>query len=285
MTPATLESLAIRLHRSPDAIITAADRHTLTVQGWLASRAPQAERFAGQGIRASSTGIQVPLLNLALGCDFPPGTADEVLDAEITRVRAFFARRGVPWYWWIGADPHPPDIANRLRQHDLVLDLPLLPAMAAALPAPLIPFDPAIQVWQAATTDDLKAASTIRRTAFRFPADVGLDYFEAMASDWLAGDPARLYLARLADGPAEAPPAALGALIMGEGLPGVYVMATLPEWGRRGLGKAILTRIMADAAAEGHEWIVLTASRFGFPLYQQFGFAHIFDYAIYRLTP
>jgi predicted N-acetyltransferase YhbS len=59
-------------------------------------------------------------------------------------------------------------------------------------------------------------------------------------------------------------------------------MATLPEWGRRGLGKAILARILTDAAADGHDLIALTAGVKGYPLYRQFGFEHIFDYAIYR---
>jgi predicted acetyltransferase len=59
-------------------------------------------------------------------------------------------------------------------------------------------------------------------------------------------------------------------------------MATLPEWGRRGLGKAILARIMAEAMQQGRKLIALTASRFGYPLYRQFGFEHLYDYAIYH---
>src|SRR6185436_11506771 len=130
-----------------------------------------------------------------------------------------------------------PDIAQRLAQHGLMFDPPLLPAMAAPLPASF-PFIPAnIQVWPASRRADLEAASTIRRVAFGFPAGTALTYFEDMAADWLdPAGPARLYLARLRDGP----PAAIGALIMGVGLPGVYIMATLPVWGRQGLGRAIL---------------------------------------------
>ena len=101
-----------------------------------------------------------------------------------------------------------------------------------------------------------------------------------MSDDWLCGDPARLYLARLGNGP----PAAIGALIMGAGIPGVYVMATLPEWGRRGLSKAILARILSEAAAEGHDMTALTAGPKGYPLYRQFGFEHIFDYTIHRMA-
>lgn len=277
----TLEMLSNQLNQPAVDIIRAADRHTLGVQSWLSSRAPEAIRYAGVGVKASSTGLRVPLLNLALGCDFPPGTPEHVVDGEITAVKGFFAGRGgdLPWYWWIGPNPSPADIQERLIPHGITFDAPPLPAMVAPLPAERHLTDPAITVWQAATRADLDAASLIRRTAFRFPDGVGIDYFGAMAESWLAGDPARLYLARLDDGPA----LAIGALIMAEGLPGVYVMATLPEYGRRGLGKAILARILAEAEAEGHRMIVLTASRFGFPLYQQFGFVHIFDYGIYRL--
>ena len=115
--------------------------------------------------------------------------------------------------------------------------------MAAPLPASSPALNPNVQTWQAASRTDLKAASYIRRKAFRFPKGKVLTYFEDMADDWLSGDPARLYLARLNDGP----PAAIGAWIMGQGIPGVYIMATLPEWGRQGLGKAIMHRLVAGS--------------------------------------
>jgi predicted acetyltransferase len=35
---------------------------------------------------------------------------------------------------------------------------------------------------------------------------------------------------------------------------------------------------MTDAAAVGHQIMVLTASNQGYPLYRKFGFEHIFDY-------
>lgn len=260
-------------------VIDIADRHTLSVQSWLASRSPQAAHWQGKGIRASSTGIGVPLLNLSLGFKFPPDARNETISAEIEAVKTFFAERAVPWYWWMSHQPQPAGVQARLEKHGFVYDRPPLPAMVAALPAPLQPYDPAIQVWQANSRGDLEAASTIRRIAFRFPPDTALNYFEDMAEDWLCGDPARLYLARVGD----EPPAAIGALIMAEGVPGVYVMATLPDYGRRGLGKAILTRILTDAAADNHRLIVLTASHFGFPLYAQFGFKHLFDFDFFRL--
>jgi GNAT superfamily N-acetyltransferase len=262
----------------PAHIIRQADRHTQAVQAWLASRAPDAVCWRGQGVQVSSTGLHVPLLNLALGGNYPSGTPDAVISGEIARVKAFFTTRDRPWYWWIGPHARPVDLGVRLERHGLTCDRALLPTLVAPLPANGPLPDPRVQVWPASSRADLRAASHIRRVAFRFPDGAALDYFEAMAADWLARDPARLYLARLGDGP----PAAIGAWIDGAGMPGVYVMATLPRWGRRGLGKAILARLLADAAAEGHAWIALTASRYGYPLYRQFGFEHVFDYRIYR---
>lgn len=276
--PASPETIQTRLGKPWEQVARLTHDHTMAVQAWLPTRTPRATRFEGVGVTAGCSGISVPLLNLALGSDYSPGMDDGEVAAEIEAVKTFFTDRGVPWYWWIGPFPRPSDIVSRLEQHGLTYDHPPLPAKAARLPARFPELNPEAQTWLAESREDLEAASTIRRVAFGFPEGVALDYFEAMADDWLRGDPARLYLARLGDGP----PAAIGALIIGAGIPGVYVMATLPEWGRRGLGKAILARILTDAAADGHDLIALTAGVKGYPLYRQFGFEHIFDYAIYR---
>ena len=168
-----------------------------------------------------------------------------------------------------------------MEQQGLHLNKPGLPALATPLPHPITPaLNPATRVWQANSRADLVAASLIRRTAFNFPNDAGLSYFEDMADDWLRGDPARLYMVSLNDGP----PVAIGALIMGAGIPGIYIMATLPNWGRRGLGKAVMSHMLKQAANDGHSCIALTAGAKGYPLYKQFGFEHIFDYKIYAPT-
>ena len=57
----------------------------------------------------------------------------------------------------------------------------------------------------------------------------------------------------------------------------------LPEAQQQGLGKAILARLLSQAAAEGHRLIVLTAGPQAYSLYRKFGFEHIFEYTLYRL--
>jgi GNAT superfamily N-acetyltransferase len=255
-------------------IIRLGDRHTMAVQRWLSTRAPGAVTFQGRGITVGSTGLNVPLVNLALGGYFD-GAEEETIERETETVVSFFEERGVPWSWWLGPQTDPPDLYTRVERYGLVPRDRLLPALAARLPVPIPPLDPDIHVWRARDIADLEATSTIRRIAFRFPPDTALDYFEACADDWL--NHTQLYLARIGDGP----PAAIGALIIGLGYPGVYVMATLPDWQRQGLGRAIMTCLMQDANATGCDLAFLTASPYGYPLYRQYGFEHIFDYRIY----
>jgi len=279
-TIASQETVYKVFGKTRDELTTIIDKHTLSVQAWLSSRSPQAETFQGRGIRVSSTGFKVPLLNLALGCKFPLGTSEEKIKEEIESVKAFFARRNVPWYWWMNASPTPQNIRSLLEKHGLEYDVEPLPAMAASLKSDMTAFPgypENIRIWQAGTIKDLRAASRIRRLAFKFREGEALTYFEDMSADWLENDSVKLFLA----GESESEPASIGALIFDEGIPGIYVMATLPDHHRKGYGKAILTRLLREAAAGGNEIAALTASKAGFGLYSQFGFHHIFGFDFY----
>lgn len=267
---------------SQHELISLIDRHTLTVQAWLSSRSPRAVMFKGKGVRASSTGLNVRLLNLALGCNFPAGISDSEIEEEIEVVKGFFARRNVRWFWWMSTFPSIKNVRDVMERHGFEYDDPPLPAMAAPLTLGdmhLPEYPKHIRVWQAQTVKDLQAASFIRRTAFKFREGEALTYFEDMESDWLENDSVKLFLA----GEKTSEPVSIGALIHAEDIPGVYAMATLPDYHRKGYGKALLTRLMSEAAAQGHELIALTASQVGFGLYSQFGFRHVFNFDLYKL--
>ena len=257
-----------------EQMINLANEHIQAVQAWLSTRTPEAKRFIGKGVIANCSGLPVALLNLALGSHYPPGTSDEVIENEIESVKTFYHYQSVPWSWWIAPNPNPADMIQRLERHNLICNFQR-PVMVAPLPAHYKPLrNPDIQVWPASTSAHLEAASTIRQISFGFPEGAADNYFETMAENWLSRERGTLYMASLKN----EPPAAIGALITGAGLPGVYIMGTLDERRRHGLGSAILSRILADAAALGYQFIVLTASPLGYPLYRKFGFLHIFDY-------
>lgn len=262
---------------TPDEMVDLANNHIQAVQTWLSTRTPNAKRFLGKGVIANSSGLPVPLLNLAFGIDYAPDTSDELIEREIESVKTFYKYQSVPWSWWIGPNARPTDMIQRLKRHDLTCNF-RRPVMAAPLPfyqrSRFYKSASDIHVYRAATIADLEIASTIRRRSFGFPEGVAENYFEAMAQNWLSGKRGTLYLAGLTD---EAP-SAIGALITGADLPGVYMMGTLPQRRRYGLGSAILNHILTDASQEQHNFIMLTASPLGYPLYSKFGFVHLFDY-------
>jgi GNAT superfamily N-acetyltransferase len=282
---ASEQHLSRLFRKSPLELIELADNHTRSVQAWLASRSPQAVSFTTcGGIQIASTGIGVRLLNLALGCNFPPEMDEKTILNEIGEVKAFFEDRAVPWLWWMGPNSNPANPRPHLRRCGLSYTPHPLPSMIVPLSTP--PSFPAIRdeidVWRARTRADLQAASKIRHAAFRFPAGEGLMYFEDMASSWLSpASPATLYLA----GNSRDALAAIGAVVVGAEIPGIYIMATLPEYGRQGFGKVILARLLRHIRQHqpDTEIAVLTASKYGFPLYAQFGFEYLFDYDIYAM--
>lgn len=65
---------------------------------------------------------------------------------------------------------------------------------------------------------------------------------------------------------------AVGFGIFGQGMAGVFNIATLPASRGRGYGRAVTSRIMADAVARGADLAYLQSTEEGHPLYQSMGF-------------
>jgi GNAT superfamily N-acetyltransferase len=57
-----------------------------------------------------------------------------------------------------------------------------------------------------------------------------------------------------------------------EGDCGVYAVGTVPEWRRRGLARALMEHVLADARHRGARTATLQSTRMGQPLYDSLGF-------------
>jgi ribosomal protein S18 acetylase RimI-like enzyme len=66
--------------------------------------------------------------------------------------------------------------------------------------------------------------------------------------------------------------AAVGLGIVGDAIAGIFNIATVPAYRGRGYGRAVSSRIVADAVACGADLVYLQSSEDGFPLYQSMGF-------------
>lgn len=76
-------------------------------------------------------------------------------------------------------------------------------------------------------------------------------------------------------------PVATSALIVSDGVAGVYNVATLPEYRKRGLGEAMTWHAVREGAASGCVIGSLQASAMGQPVYARMGFRNIAPYETY----
>jgi GNAT superfamily N-acetyltransferase len=53
---------------------------------------------------------------------------------------------------------------------------------------------------------------------------------------------------------------------------GIYAVGTVPEWRRRGLARALMEHVLADAQHRGARTATLQSTRMGLPLYNSLGF-------------
>lgn len=67
-------------------------------------------------------------------------------------------------------------------------------------------------------------------------------------------------------------PAGIGSLFCHAGVAGVYNMATAPGYRRRGIAAAVMDALLERAGATGCEFVALTPSEMGRPLYAALGF-------------
>lgn len=82
-------------------------------------------------------------------------------------------------------------------------------------------------------------------------------------------------------------PAGAGMLFCRGDMAGIYNMCTLPEFRGRGVATAVLAACLADARARGCQYVGLTPTSMGRPLYERLGFREVYQerYFVERFIP
>ncbi len=72
-------------------------------------------------------------------------------------------------------------------------------------------------------------------------------------------------------------PIATSLLFETDGVAGVHVVGTLPDYRRRGIGAIMTQRCVEDGFANGCTFSALQSSSSGYPVYERMGYRHVAD--------
>ncbi len=220
--------------------------------------------------------LPFPLFNSVARARLPEAGADAAIEARIRDCAA----RGVPTLWWTGPSTRPADLGVRLERRGFVLE----PALGMAADLDTIPInveEPSITVEPVTDAATLDTWSRVLCQSFGAPQPFGAAFAELA---WSIGvddaSPFRHFLGRV-----YGEPAATCSVFFGAGVAGIYDVATLPDWRRRGLGAAVTRAAAADAITRGYRMAILHASAAGTGMYRALGFEDVCPIGQYVWAP
>lgn len=188
--------------------------------------------------------------------------------AAVRRAVDWFSRRRQPFIMRIreGVDPGSEAAADTagLPYSDTVPGLTLYPI--GRIPDPPSGLD----IRQVGVEDGIDIAFAIAAEAFEMTDE----HIEHMAPARMIRDPNwRVFL-----GSVDGEPAATSALLVTGDVAGVYWVATLAKFRRRGFGEAITWHAVREGVASGCRVATLQASDMGRPIYERMGFRLVAPY-------
>jgi ribosomal protein S18 acetylase RimI-like enzyme len=240
----------------------------------LASGRSNGEVRELRGVSIASAGVTFQMFNAAFLS--APVASETELAQRIFLASLHFEQRGQEWAYWVCEDWMDARLRKRARRlfdkyglHHTV-DLPGMLAERIAQPAKGLPPLEVRRVDCAATRDAFCAIGSI---CFNVPLSWFREVFET-ESVWnrFAG-----YV-----GYRDQEPIATAAVVIADGVAGIYNVATIPGYQRLGYGEVMMRYVLAAARGEhGIERSILQSTPAGYRLYERMGYQRITTVGVY----
>ena len=241
----------------------------------LASSRPTGEVREAAGVTIASVGVTFQMFNAAFLSG--PVLDEKDLDGRIKTAQVHFGARGLGWSYWVCEDWMDSrtrrGATGAFKRHGLYLAtrLPGMLAEKLARPARTLP---RLEVRVVENEATWQAFCQIGALCFNVPLQWFQEVFDARRV-WDNGFSGYV-------GYFEGEPVSTAATVLAGGAVGVYNVATVPGYQRRGFGEAVMRYALTQAQDRyGVERTVLQATAQGFRLYQRMGYAVVTDVAVY----
>jgi GNAT superfamily N-acetyltransferase len=232
---------------------------TPLTHGW-----PRAEVYTGNDVSWCVTDIGFPTCNPIIHVNLKPEAVDGLLDILTAKAR----KRKINLHCWTTQNTRPSNMGEYLTAHGfmtqggstgMAIDLLELNENNAA-PA-------SFNIIEVKDNKTLKTWCRVTGTGFGIPEQAVPTIIEWLALERKLKQPMKFYLGIL-----DGKPVATSMYYLGEGVAGIYFVATLPEARNKGIGFSITQQPLLDAKKLGYRAGILQASKMGKPVYLKLGF-------------
>jgi GNAT superfamily N-acetyltransferase len=237
----------------------------------------EAEVYAGEDVNWVITDIGFPPINCAFHTNLKP----ENVDSAIEKFLAKGKERDVPLQWYIGPDTRPANIIENLKAHGFTtqgdgagMAIDLL-AMNETEPIPK-----GLEIIEVKDNKTLKTWCHVACVGFSVPPHAEPEIVKFVTRDLKYKQPEKFYLGIL-----NGKPVSTSMYYLGEGVVGIYFVATLPEARNKGIAFAVTQRSLKEGRALGYRVGILQASKMGQPVYTRMGFKEVCRVSSYQWIP
>jgi GNAT superfamily N-acetyltransferase len=237
-------------------------------------RSPKAELYDSPEVTWLLTGISNSFVNGVLRTQLEPDNVDATIEETLAHFKNVAAMS-----WWTEPGTRPTDLGEHLLAHGLVYT-DGGPGMAVDLSAlnEDLPTPTSLMIEHVDDTETLRKWAYASIIGFEHPetdVDIWYDVFAGLEFDL----PLRNYVGIL-----NGEPVATAELFLAAGVAGIYVVATVPDARRQGIGAALTLAPLREARGMGYRIGIVHSSPMGLGVYRRLGFREYCKMSHYAWT-